>query len=678
MHTKQRQIRVAVTSAGSGIGQSIIDSCRRSELDLFLIGFDLNPLAFGLYDCDVRFTAPPVRDPGYIDYLLQVCREQSVDILIPALDLELLPLSEAAPRFDDAGIKVLVGPPGFIALCRDKLAWAQSFSQKTQTVLPAFDPDGAAEALDAGAATLPMIAKPLDGSASAGIRIIRTADELGELGPGMMVQPYALPRKGDANLDRLLKAVGEGQNVQLSEYSLQYVFAKSGKLVAQFGSLNRLKDGVPIEINPIEYAPLAETLEPVVNLLVEAGAQGPVNIQGRLTDEGPRFFEINARFTGITGNRSLFGFNEVAWLIRDWLDLDPPERTLRCNPRRVGIRQIGMRIVDVSALASGKNDGPDPDRAEAKTCVVAVTGATGWLGRHLVKEMANSGEFTNVQALARSEASADELRDWLDRAEADATVRVVEGRVFEFGLGEIDLLVNLASARPTDGPKAIAASLAYQMALCREAEVMGVPAIINISSRSVYANDGAHANQEDEPVEPLGSYGMMKWAVEQAVRRIGQGNPAASTTSLRLSRLYGLADGMRWTEVPHAFARKAALGETIELFGGEQGFDLLHIRDAVNAICWIADHPWPEWQETYNVAGGKVTTLREIAESANLAAREAGLPGAEIVVRPGEDNSVMRIDTSRINNAGWSPAVNVQDGLQELVASAGDSREGTG
>ncbi|MFC1355609.1 MAG: NAD-dependent epimerase/dehydratase family protein [gamma proteobacterium symbiont of Phacoides pectinatus] len=77
-----------------------------------------------------------------------------------------------------------------------------------------------------------------------------------------------------------------------------------------------------------------------------------------------------------------------------------------------------------------------------------------------------------------------------------------------------------------------------------------------ISSRSLYPTGTSLRNREDDPIAPSDVYGMHKLAVEDRVRRIGKRNPYISACSLRLSRLYGLADGMRWTEVPHAFAQR--------------------------------------------------------------------------------------------------------------------------
>ena len=47
-----RDLRIGIGCIGSGVGQSVINSCRLTRLRLHTIGLGTNPLAFGLYACD--------------------------------------------------------------------------------------------------------------------------------------------------------------------------------------------------------------------------------------------------------------------------------------------------------------------------------------------------------------------------------------------------------------------------------------------------------------------------------------------------------------------------------------------------------------------------------------------------------------------------------------------------
>ncbi len=722
-----RPLIIAVTSAGSGIAQSIIDSCRSSDLPLTLIGLDQNQLAYGLYDCDERVVSSPITEPGFLENLLATCEEHEVDLLIPALDPELMLLSSAAARFRAKGTEVLAAPPAFVSLCRDKLAWAREFSSKTGIVLPAYEANEAKAALESGMLELPLIAKPRGGSASSGVAILTKEHELDGLGGEMIVQQHVLPHSGDPNRRLLEEAALAGRHLQLSELSLQHVFSHEGELAARMASLNKLKDGVPIEVCPFDYEVLADTLDPLIDLLIHHGARGPVNLQARLTDEGLRIFECNPRFTGITGTRALFGFNEVDWLVRDWLGIaQSRSRRLQVNPRKLGVRQVGMRLVDLSELPSSKRwlietqigghheegsnhvephgeqgasstadppgDGssicspPSKDplligrrphsgrRGASRQASVAVSGASGWLGRHLLLALLGEQDLGPVRALVRSEAAASELAAWLSSKHGGksepAEILVASGRPGGFGLAPADLLFNLASARPPHGNAEIASSLLFQLGLLREAEQVGVSRIINISSHSVYGEGCSRPHQELDALAPTGAYGMMKLAVEQAVRAIDEKNAAARTTSLRLSRLYGLADNMRWGEVPHSFAKKAAVASKIVLVGGEQELDLLHIEDAVSALLFVSRMDYRLWEEAFNVSGGRSVSVREIANLANSAATRLGLPGAMLEIETGGDRRGLTTDPSRLKKLGWSARIDLPTAMESLVREA--------
>src|SRR5690606_33777489 len=80
-----------------------------------------------------------------------------------------------------------------------------------------------------------------------------------------------------------------------------------------------------------------------VPILESHGVRGPVNIQGRVTPTGLYFFEMNMRFTGITGNRALLGFNEVDFLVRNFLGLE--SRLDKYAYNKVGVRQVACSTI---------------------------------------------------------------------------------------------------------------------------------------------------------------------------------------------------------------------------------------------------------------------------------------------------------------------------------------------
>ena len=47
--------------------------------------------------------------------------------------------------------------------------------------------------------------------------------------------------------------------------------------------------------------------------------RGSMNVQLRITEQGPRIFEINPRFSSTVLMRHEIGFQDVLWTIEEWL-----------------------------------------------------------------------------------------------------------------------------------------------------------------------------------------------------------------------------------------------------------------------------------------------------------------------------------------------------------------------
>jgi carbamoyl-phosphate synthase large subunit len=56
------------------------------------------------------------------------------------------------------------------------------------------------------------------------------------------------------------------------------------------------------------------------------GGVGPINCQFRVDSDGPKIFEINARFSGTTPLRTYAGYNEVDYVVRHFVLGEPIPR----------------------------------------------------------------------------------------------------------------------------------------------------------------------------------------------------------------------------------------------------------------------------------------------------------------------------------------------------------------
>lgn len=341
----KKTYNVAISCVGSGIGQSVINSISLSKLPIKTFGLDVSHTAFGLYDCDVFLPTPAVSHKDYVSIVIATCVAHKIDLIIPCIDEEVQLFAQHIAVFTKAGVKVLVAEESLVAMCRDKAAMSRVLNPIVPIFVASYDKRSFTIALLNGEVHFPVIAKPRSGSASTGIQIISNVEDFKSLNEQMIIQELAIPHKNDLDYAFFKQQLEKNINPQVSEISVQIVADQEGNLIGQMMSFNKLKNGVPIEIFPYENEAILQEVSQLYPFLKELGWKGPLNLQGRLTDNGFKIFEMNARFTGITGLRACMGFNEVAVCIQEWLGIRSELNSLDLNMNRFGIRQVADKSI---------------------------------------------------------------------------------------------------------------------------------------------------------------------------------------------------------------------------------------------------------------------------------------------------------------------------------------------
>ena len=102
----------------------IIDYLRDIYKDLGLIGnivatnSDMNTTAMSV--ADKAFESPLIYDEEYIPFLLKICKNEKIDILISLFDIDLMILAKNKSRLEALGVKVIVSNEDVINICNDK------------------------------------------------------------------------------------------------------------------------------------------------------------------------------------------------------------------------------------------------------------------------------------------------------------------------------------------------------------------------------------------------------------------------------------------------------------------------------------------------------------------------------------------------------------------------------
>lgn len=166
--------RILFTGAGRRIEllQAFKQASYRLGVSLKIFGTDMVTTAPALAFCDLQRMVCSMRDNAYIPTLLEICKSDHIDLLIPTIDTDLRVLTDHKVEFEAVGTRVMIGEPEMIAKCRDKNITADFFEEcglhAPRTV----------NSVEAYAGPYPCFIKPKDGSSSIGAN---RADDIEEL-----------------------------------------------------------------------------------------------------------------------------------------------------------------------------------------------------------------------------------------------------------------------------------------------------------------------------------------------------------------------------------------------------------------------------------------------------------------------------------------------------------------
>jgi carbamoyl-phosphate synthase large subunit len=294
---------------------------------LEFLSADIDPHAPGLFlvDPSHRVLLPRGDDPGFVEALIEICRERGVDVVVPTVDTELSPLAETRDEFAALGVSVLVAPPKALRRCLDK--WALMQVEDGSVPIPRsapLDDDFDQEAFD-----LPVLVKPRVGSGSRGVRRVDSWEDLGRLRDrSLLVQEY-LPGP-EYSLDVLATAAGDVRAVVPRERL-------------------RVDSGIAITSRTIHD----EELESIGARAAESvGIAGVANVQVMRDVAGtPRLIEINPRFPGTMPLTVASGVNMPRLALGELLGTPIPPGPLEF--REIAMTRVFEEVpVDVGELAA--------------------------------------------------------------------------------------------------------------------------------------------------------------------------------------------------------------------------------------------------------------------------------------------------------------------------------------
>ena len=164
----------------AGRRAKLLQNFRRSlDNNSRIIATDAQPTAPALYFADKAYLAPRISDPGYVDFLLDLCRREQINAITTLIDPEIEVLARNRDRFLAAGVLPLCPGAETARLCFDKFALFEHLSANGIPTVLTYDTLAHFEqGLAAGEISFPVFIKPCTGSGSVGIHKVEHMEDL--------------------------------------------------------------------------------------------------------------------------------------------------------------------------------------------------------------------------------------------------------------------------------------------------------------------------------------------------------------------------------------------------------------------------------------------------------------------------------------------------------------------
>jgi UDP-glucose 4-epimerase len=314
---------------------------------------------------------------------------------------------------------------------------------------------------------------------------------------------------------------------------------------------------------------------------------------------------------------------------------------------------------------------------------VLVTGGAGYIGSHMVLNLADSGETVVVlDNLTTGFDWAIDGRAIFEQGHAGDTA-FVRGLIDKHGISEIihfagSIVVPESVADPL---KYYANNTATSRNLIEAAVLGGVQSFIFSSTAAVYGMTGLEPVVETTPLSPMSPYGRSKLMTEMMLADVAAAHPLRFGV-LRYFNVAGADPGKRSGQsTPFAthlikVACQTALGQRqkMDIFGtdyptpdGTCVRDYIHVTDLIAAHALLLKHLRAGGESTtINCAYGQGYSVRQVVETVRR------VSGVEFRVdegprRPGDPASVTATGQKARELLGWVPQ---HDDLEEIVQSA--------
>lgn len=284
--------KVLITAVGGNIGQGILKALRNSRKKFYIVGIDAEPLSAGFSFCDSYYQIPKTTDKSFNFVLEQILQKENPEAIYVCSPSELEFYCRTKDELEKKyNLSIFVNSLDVVCIGSDKLKTANflkdyGFAYPETTL--ADDEDGIKELVNRFG--FPLFMKPRKGFTSFDVFTVNSYEQIHaakKLIPDLILQRYIPDSE--------------------KEYTAGTVSGLDKKLRAHIILHRYLNQGTTYRT---ELVTNEEMSNQIIKISEALGSIGPCNFQFRFFDGEIIIFEINPRFSGTSGIRYLYGFND--------------------------------------------------------------------------------------------------------------------------------------------------------------------------------------------------------------------------------------------------------------------------------------------------------------------------------------------------------------------------------
>ena len=311
------------------------------------------------------------------------------------------------------------------------------------------------------------------------------------------------------------------------------------------------------------------------------------------------------------------------------------------------------------------------------TTTVAVTGADGFIGSHLVEHLVARGH--HVRAMAQYNSLG--TWGWLDSLGTDvlANVDVVSGDVTDSdtvrdlisGAGTVyHLAALIAIPHSYRAPRSyVNTNVIGTLNVLEAVREQGCDRLVHTSTSETYGTARTVPISETHPIQAQSPYAASKVGADKLVESYHASFEVPAVT-LRPFNTFGPRQSAR-AVIPTVVSQLAAGADEIRLGALDPTRDFLFVHDTAAAFATVGTAPAEQViGETFNAGTGNEISIGELARTiCELMGRPVPVRLENERLRPAA-SEVMRLicDSTKLRAAtGWAPAHNLHEGLKLTI-----------